>query len=108
MEALKTTTRWPRRSTSLFKAELVRNRGPWKGIDNLDITTAEHIDWCNHRRLHGEIGLVPPAEHEDDFYRHNPVATASPDQFRAPTEAGAGQVASPVPMPDFRWVDCST
>jgi putative transposase len=28
---------------------------------------AEHIDWSNHRRLRGEIGLVPPAEHEDDF-----------------------------------------
>ena len=22
-------------------------------------------------RLHGEIGLVPPAEHEEHFYRHN-------------------------------------
>ena len=60
---------------SLFKAELVRNRGPWKGIDDLEIAVAEYIDWFNHRRLHGEIGLVPPAEHEDTFYRHNPVAT---------------------------------
>jgi len=60
---------------SLFKAELVRNRGPWKGIDDLEIATAEYIDWFNHRRLHGEIGLVPPAELEDDFYRHNPAAT---------------------------------
>ncbi|WP_231851682.1 IS3 family transposase [Modestobacter italicus] len=60
---------------SLFKAELVRNRGPWKGIDDLEIAVAEYIDWFNHRRLHGEIGLVPPAEHEDDFYRHNTAAT---------------------------------
>ncbi len=60
---------------SLFKAELVRNKGPWKGIDDLEIAVAEYIDWFNHRRLHGEIGLVPPAEHEDDFYRHNPAAT---------------------------------
>ncbi|HEY0541141.1 MAG TPA: IS3 family transposase [Actinoallomurus sp.] len=60
---------------SLFKAELVRNKGPWKGIDDLEIAVAEYIDWFNHRRLHGEIGLVPPAEHEDDFYRHNPTAT---------------------------------
>jgi hypothetical protein len=59
---------------SLFKAELVRNRGPWKGIDDLEIAVAEYIDWFNHRRLHGEIGLVPPAEHEDDFYRHNTAA----------------------------------
>jgi len=60
---------------SLFKAELVRNRGPWKGIDDLEIATAEYIDWFNHRRLHGEIGLVPPAEHEDAYYRQSPAPT---------------------------------
>ena len=42
----------------------MRNRGPWKGIDDLEIAVAEYIDWFNHRRLHGEIGLIPPAEHE--------------------------------------------
>ena len=68
---------------SLFKAELVRNRGPWKGIDDLEIAVADgapptkwgNIDWFNHRRLHGEIGLIPPAEHEDNFYRHHTAAT---------------------------------
>jgi putative transposase len=59
---------------SLFKAELVRNKGPWKSIDDLEIAVAEYIDWFNHRRLHGEIGLVPPAEHEDTFNRHNTAA----------------------------------
>jgi putative transposase len=49
---------------SLFKAELVRNRGPWKNIDELEIAVAEYIDWFNFRRLHGEIGLVPPVEFE--------------------------------------------
>jgi len=60
---------------SLFKAELVRNRGPWRDIDDLEIATAEYIDWFNHRRLHGEIGLVPPAEFESHHYRHNPAPT---------------------------------
>ncbi len=58
---------------SLFKAELIRNKGPWKNIDDLEIAVAEYIDWFNHRRLHGEIGLVPPAELEDQHYRHNTV-----------------------------------
>ncbi len=49
---------------SVFKAELVRHRGPWKSIDDLEIAVAEYIDWYNFRRLHGEIGLVPPAEYE--------------------------------------------
>lgn len=59
---------------SLFKAELVRNKGPWKSIDDLEIAIAEYIDWFNHRRLHGEIGLIPPAELEDTYYRQNTAA----------------------------------
>ena len=61
---------------SLFKAELVRNRGPWQGIDDLELAVAEYLDWFNHRRLHGEIGLIPPAEYEETYYRHNPAPTA--------------------------------
>ncbi|WP_249351898.1 IS3 family transposase [Nocardiopsis akebiae] len=53
---------------SLFKAELIRNRGPWRNLDEVEIAVAEYVDWFNHRRLHGEIGLVPPAEFEDGFY----------------------------------------
>ena len=60
---------------SLFKAELVRNKGPWKSIDDLEFAVAEYIDWFNHRRLHGEIGLVPPVEYENEHYRHNPAPT---------------------------------
>ncbi|GAA2018279.1 hypothetical protein GCM10009799_52330 [Nocardiopsis rhodophaea] len=63
---------------SLFKAELVRNRGPWQSIDDLKIAVAEYIDWFNHRRLHGEIGLVPPAEFEADFYQQD-FASAGAD-----------------------------
>ena len=46
---------------SLFKGELVRNRGPWRSIDDLEIAVVEWVHWYNHRRLHGEIGLIPPA-----------------------------------------------
>jgi len=48
----------------LFKAGLVRSLGPWKNVDDLAIAVAEYIDWFNHRRLHGEIGLIPPVEYE--------------------------------------------
>ena len=63
---------------SLFKAELVRNRGPWKNIDDLEIAVAEYIDWFNFRRLHGEIGLIPPVEYEALHRSHNLIgATGS-------------------------------
>ncbi|MEU3098564.1 hypothetical protein ABZ690_28365, partial [Streptomyces sp. NPDC006967] len=29
---------------------------------------AEWVDWYNHRRLHGEIGHVPPVEYEANYY----------------------------------------
>lgn len=51
----------------LYKAELTRNKGPWRGIDDLEIATAEYVDWFNHRRLHGEIGYRPPIELETEF-----------------------------------------
>ncbi|MEV2278996.1 IS3 family transposase [Nocardiopsis sp. NPDC049922] len=54
---------------------LVRNRGPWRNLDEVEIAVAEYVDWFNHRRLHGEIGLVPPAEFEDDFYRNEVGST---------------------------------
>jgi putative transposase len=58
---------------SLFKAELVRNKGPWRGLDDLEIATVEYIDWYNNRRLHGELGHVPPAEHEALHTMTHPV-----------------------------------
>ena len=48
----------------LYKAELIRHRGPWRGLDDVEYATLEHVDWCNHRRLHGELGMRPPAEFE--------------------------------------------
>ncbi|WP_083418433.1 IS3 family transposase [Pseudofrankia sp. BMG5.36] len=41
---------------SLFKAELIRSRGPWTGHSDLEIAVAEYIDWYNHRRLSLGVG----------------------------------------------------
>ncbi len=48
----------------LYKTELIHRRGPWRTIDDVEIATLEYVDWFNHRRLHGEIGMIPPAELE--------------------------------------------
>jgi putative transposase len=61
---------------SLYKSELIRNRGPWAGVTDLEIATAEYLDWFNHRRLHGEIGHVPPVEYENNHYAANPASSA--------------------------------
>ena len=53
----------------LDKTELIRRRGPWKGIDDLEYATLEWVDWFNHRRLLEPIGYVPPVELEAAFQR---------------------------------------
>lgn len=62
---------------SLYKAELIRNHGPWKGINDVEIATAEWVDWWNERRLHGELDHVTPVEFEAAYLARNlmPVLT---------------------------------
>lgn len=52
----------------LYKAELIRRRGPWKGLDDVEYATLEWVDWFNHRRLLEPIGYVPPAEFEAAYW----------------------------------------
>ncbi|MFF6969636.1 integrase core domain-containing protein [Streptomyces anthocyanicus] len=52
----------------LFKIELIKPRRPWKTLPDVGLATAEWVDWYNHRRLHGEIGHVPPVEYEANYY----------------------------------------
>jgi putative transposase len=62
----------------LYKTELVRNKGPWRGLDDVEIATLEWVDWWNHRRLLEPIGRIPPAEAETAYYsRQEPVAEAA-------------------------------
>ena len=53
----------------LYKTELIRQRGPWRTIDDVEYATLEWVDWFNHRRLFQPIGDVPPAEFEMAYYR---------------------------------------
>jgi len=73
---------------SLFKAELIRNRGPWKNIDDLEIAVAEYIDWFNFRRLHGEIGLIPPVEYETQHHSITLPEQPAQREFKASIKAG--------------------
>jgi putative transposase len=54
----------------LYKTELIRQRGPWRNIEAVELATLEWVDWFNHRRLFEPIGDVPPAEKEGEYYRN--------------------------------------
>jgi putative transposase len=53
----------------LYKTELIRRRGPWRTLAEVELATLAYVDWYNHRRLHGQIGNLPPADLEATYYR---------------------------------------
>ena len=58
----------------LFKTEVIYRRGPWRSLEQVELATAEWVDWWNNRRLHGSVGDLPPAEYEE-IYRLKLEAT---------------------------------
>ena len=53
---------------ALYKTELTKRRGPWRNAEHLETETMAYIQWFNHKRLHSEIGDIPPTEHEANYY----------------------------------------
>jgi putative transposase len=51
------------------QTELIRRRGPCKGLDDVNLATLEYVDWFNHRGIHGACSDIPPVEFEDNYYR---------------------------------------
>jgi transposase InsO family protein len=52
----------------LYKAEVIRRRGPWRSFEAVEFATLEWVDWFNHRRLLEPIGNIPPAEAEQRYF----------------------------------------
>ncbi len=52
----------------LFKTEVIRRRGPWRSLEDVEFATLEWVAWFNTRRLLEPIGHVPPVEHEETYY----------------------------------------
>ncbi|MEV6867796.1 IS3 family transposase [Streptosporangium subroseum] len=61
----------------LYKTELIKRGGPWRSLADVELATAEWIEWFNTTRLHSAIGNVPPEEFEAAYYaQHQPNQTA--------------------------------
>jgi transposase InsO family protein len=55
----------------LYKTEVIRQRGPWRNVEQVEFATLEWVDWFNNRRLLEPIGYVPPAEFEQMYYQNH-------------------------------------
>lgn len=51
----------------LFKAEVIKQQGPWKNLQAVEWETMHWVHWYNTQRLHGAIGYVTPAEAEQRY-----------------------------------------
>ena len=56
----------------LYKTECIRTTifhpGPYRDVADVEYATAGWVDWYNNRRLHGSLGMLPPAEYEQAHY----------------------------------------
>lgn len=52
----------------LYKTEVIRKRGPWKKLEDVEFATLEWVDWFNNRRLLGPLGYLSPSEFEKVYY----------------------------------------
>jgi transposase InsO family protein len=57
----------------LFKTEVIRRRGPWRGLEDVEFATLDWVSWYNTQRLLEPIGYVPPVEYENHYYRNHPT-----------------------------------
>ncbi|HEX4817918.1 MAG TPA: integrase core domain-containing protein, partial [Nonomuraea sp.] len=57
----------------LYKTELIKPRGPWRSLADVELATAEWVAWFNTTRLDSAIGHLPPEEFEAIYYaQHHP------------------------------------
>jgi transposase InsO family protein len=57
----------------LFKTECINTTvfhdGPAKTPADVEFATASWVDWYNHRRLHGSLGMISPEQYEQAHYQ---------------------------------------
>lgn len=53
----------------LYKTEVIRKNGPWKGAEEVELATLSWVDWFNNKRILEPIGDIPPAEYEMRYHQ---------------------------------------
>ncbi|WP_109237457.1 IS3 family transposase [Gordonia paraffinivorans] len=62
----------------LYKTELIRQRGPWRTVEQVELATLEYVWWWNNQRLHGKLDMRTPIEVEDAYYADLESANPAP------------------------------
>ena len=59
----------------LFKTEVIRHAGPWRGLEDVEFATLGWVAWFNTFRLLAPLGYLPPAEYEMQFAERQTTPT---------------------------------
>lgn len=62
-------------------------------FDDLEQSTLEYIHWFNHRRLHSQIGMIPPVEMEATYQRQTNSANTPKQATGSPLAPGRFMVS---------------
>lgn len=52
----------------LYKTELIKKRGPWKDMVDVEFATLGWVEWFNNRRLMAPLGYRSPQQFEEQWY----------------------------------------
>ncbi len=52
----------------LYKTEVIRRKGPWRSLEDVEFATLQWVHWFNNHRLLEPIGDIPPAEFEGLYW----------------------------------------
>jgi transposase InsO family protein len=63
---------------NLYKTELIRQSGPWRLVEQVELATLEYVWWWNNSRLHGELDMRTQIEVEDAYYADLESANPAP------------------------------
>lgn len=53
----------------LYKTEVIRRAGPWRGLEDVEFATLGWVAWFNTTRLLEPLGHLPPAEFEAQYHQ---------------------------------------
>ncbi len=77
-----------------FKTELIRDR-VWRTTTQLELAIVRWVGWYNTRRLHGELGDVPPVEYELE----HALTITPPADGAAAGSCSTAALRAPAPQP---------
>ena len=92
---------------NLYKTELIRQRGPWRTVEQVELATLEYVWWWNNQRLHGELDMRTPTEVESAYYADQESAQPAPAGQGSHKERKSGRaLIDPRIDPLDGWMYC--